>query len=144
MLFKSSFIDQIFVQSNILCVAACKKNPNCRTATYNKLDHSCLMYTEFSTLGQLISNKNTITFGSQVPHSCANWVSENNINYRFGDIAELDGLTLTACRQWCNLTVNCVGISYVFSYSPVECWIKKTIDFSNVYNDANKLVYYCY
>ncbi|CAF4372174.1 unnamed protein product, partial [Adineta steineri] len=92
----------------------------------------------------LISNNNTITFGSQVPRSCANWIFENYINYPTGDIAELDGLTLTECRQWCNLTVNCVGISYVFGYSPVECWIKETIDLADVYNDPDKLVYRCY
>ncbi|CAF0900509.1 unnamed protein product [Adineta steineri] len=102
------------------------------------------MYTEFNTLGRLISNNNTITFGSQVPRSCANWIFENNTTYPNGDIAELDGLTLTECRQWCNLTVNCVGISYVFGYSPVECWIKETIDFADVSNDPAKLVYRCY
>ncbi|CAF3790148.1 unnamed protein product [Adineta steineri] len=133
----SSLIAQIFVRSNILCAAECINNPNCRTTTHNKLNQSCLMYTEFSTIGQLISNNNTVIFESQVPRSCANWTVQNNVDYPGDDIAELVGLTLNECRQWCNLTVNCVG----FSYSNVDnpCQLNLNIESINGYEQEQLL-----
>ncbi|CAF1455006.1 unnamed protein product [Adineta steineri] len=140
----SSLIAQIFVRSNILCAAECINNPNCRTTTHNKLNQSCLMYTEFSTIGQLISNNNTVIFESQVPRSCANWTVQNNVDYPGDDIAELVGLTLNECRQWCNLTVNCVGFSYSNGTPPTKCWMKKVINFVNFINSTDVLFYRCY
>ncbi|CAF1491307.1 unnamed protein product [Adineta steineri] len=133
----SSLIAQIFVRLNILCAAECINNPNCRTTTYNKLNQSCLMYTESSTLGQLISNNNTIIFESQVPRSCANWTVQSNVDYPGGDIAELVGLTLNECRQWCNLTVNCIGFSY--SNVDIPCQLNSNIESINGYEQEQLL-----
>ena len=62
----TSIIAEGFAQSNILCAAQCIQTSNCRTVTYYKTNHSCWLYTEFSTLGQFVSNNDTITFETEM------------------------------------------------------------------------------
>ena len=60
-----SFLGQSLVRKKLLCAAECMHNPMCRTATFNKVNHYCSLYTELTELGNLIQNNDMITFRRQ-------------------------------------------------------------------------------
>ena len=61
----NSFLGQSLVRNKLLCAAECMHHPMCRTATFNKVNHYCSLYTEFTELGKLIQNNDMITFRRQ-------------------------------------------------------------------------------